>query len=135
MNILGLSTSGGHETAACLVRDGELIFACAEERLTRKKLDDAFPVNAIQAALNYAGIKMSDVDHVAFSWPHPMAHNVHNLKLLLTGKWGNSLTQWERMALNVARDLRHRGGELDFVRAFGPPKRPSHFINHHLAHA
>ena len=53
MNILGISYSM-HESAACLLQDGELKFACAEERLSKVKQDAAFPVRSIQAALDHA---------------------------------------------------------------------------------
>ncbi len=133
MNILGISYSM-HESAACLVQDGKLVFACAEERLSRRKQDSSFPILAIQAALKHGGLKPEDVDHVAIGWPR-FGTYAHNLKLLLTGKWANSPMRWERLLLGYAHSRRHRGGELDFIRAFGSPKRPIHFINHHLAHA
>ena len=90
MNILGVSFSGSHESAACLVQDGDLVFACAEERLSRRKQDSAVPMRAIQAALDFAGLKPSDVDHVAFSWPRPRELYAHNLRLLLSGRWPSS---------------------------------------------
>jgi len=134
MNILGISYSM-HESAACLVQDGKLVFACAEERLSRRKQDASFPVLAIQAALKHGGLDPEDVDHVAIGWPRPAGTYAHNLKLLLTGKWANSPTRWERLLIGFAQSQRHRGGSLDFTRAFGQPRRPIHFINHHLAHA
>jgi carbamoyltransferase len=133
MNILGI-TCGFHESAVCLLQDSKLVFACAEERLSRRKQDSSFPVLAIQAALKHGGLKPQDLDHIAFAWPRPHETHVHNLKLLLTGKWASSLQRWERLLLGFAQNQRHRGGELDFIRAFGQPKRPIHFINHHLAH-
>jgi carbamoyltransferase len=134
MNILGLSF-GFHESAACLVQDGRLVFACAEERLSRKKLDSAFPVRAIQAALDFAGLTPGDVDHIAIGWPRPWEGYAHSLKLLLTGRMPASLMRWERLLLGFAKAIRHRGGELDFIRAFGRPRHKVHFIHHHLAHA
>ena len=134
MNILGISYSM-HESAACLLQDGKLVFACAEERLSRRKQDASFPVLAIQAALKHAGLKMQDVDHVAIGWPRPAETYAHNLKLLLTGKWASSPMRWERLLIGFAQNQRHRGGELDFIRAFGQPKQKIHFVNHHLAHA
>ena len=134
MNILGISYSM-HESAACLVQDGKLVFACAEERLSRRKQDASFPVLAIQAALKHGGLGPEDVDHVAIGWPRPAGTYAHNLKLLLTGKWANSSTRWERLLIGFAQSQRHGGGALDFTRAFGQPRRPIHFINHHLAHA
>jgi carbamoyltransferase len=134
MNILGISYSM-HESAACLVQEGELKFACAEERLSGVKQDGRFPVKAIQAALDHGGLKPEDIDHVAIGWSRPTATSWHNAKLMLTGKWPLSKTRLERTVLSALQQWRHRGGLLDYRRAFGEPKRPLHFINHHLAHA
>ncbi len=65
MYILGLSAFY-HYSAACLVKDGEIIAAAQEERFTRKKHDHAFPSNAIQFCLKEAGIDSTELDHVAF---------------------------------------------------------------------
>ena len=63
--ILGLSALY-HDSAACLVHDGEIVAAAQEERFTRKKHDESFPKNAVQFCLDFAGIESSDLDHVAF---------------------------------------------------------------------
>lgn len=65
MYILGISAYY-HDSAACLVKDGEIIAAAQEERFTRKKHDYNFPANAVNFCLNYAGIKSSDLSYVAF---------------------------------------------------------------------
>lgn len=65
MNILGISCFY-HDSAACLVRDGEIIAAAQEERFTRKKHDPNFPENAIKYCLKAGGIDISGVDYVAF---------------------------------------------------------------------
>src|SRR5436190_1410416 len=65
MHILGISAYY-HDSAACLVRDGEIIAAAQEERFTRKKHDHRFPANAVNSCLDYAGIKGDQVDLVAF---------------------------------------------------------------------
>jgi carbamoyltransferase len=135
MNVLGLNFSGFHESSVCLVQDGKVVFACAEERLTRVKQDKRFPKLAIQAALHHAGLKPSEVDHAAFSFPRPWEIHRHNLKLLLSGQWEFSRARAEKLAMRFLSDLRHRGGELDYVRACGPPKGRVHLVNHHLAHA
>ena len=133
MNILGISYSL-HESAACLLQDGKLVFACAEERLSRLKQDHRFPVRAIQAALDFAGLTIGDVDHVALGWSPPGVTQRHNLRMLLTGDWPRSKMRFERVFMSWLKDLRHKGGQVDFERAFGPAK-DFHFINHHLAHA
>jgi carbamoyltransferase len=63
--ILGLSAYY-HDSAACLVKDGEIIAAAQEERFTRIKHDAALPKNAVAYCLRHAGIKISDVDYVGF---------------------------------------------------------------------
>ena len=65
MYILGISAFY-HDSAACLVKDGELISAAQEERFTRKKHDHNFPANAINFCLNYSKISINELDLVAF---------------------------------------------------------------------
>src|SRR5919107_68896 len=65
MYILGISAYY-HDSAACLVRGGEIVAAAQEERFTRRKHDQDFPSNAVEFCLRRAGIKGSDLDHVAF---------------------------------------------------------------------
>src|SRR4030088_675827 len=65
VNILGISAFY-HDSAACLVRDGQIIAAAQEERFTREKHDAAFPTNAGEYCLREGGIKVSDLDFVAF---------------------------------------------------------------------
>lgn len=65
MNILGISCFY-HDSAACLVRDGEIIAAAQEERFTRKKHDFGFPSHAIKFCLEYGGIRADELDIVAF---------------------------------------------------------------------
>jgi carbamoyltransferase len=63
--ILGLSAYY-HDSAACLVRDGEIVAAAQEERFTRKKHDAGFPAHAVAYCLREGGIGMDGVDYVGF---------------------------------------------------------------------
>ncbi len=65
MYILGISAFY-HDSAACLLKDGEIIAAAQEERFTRKKHDAGFPTHAIQFCLKEAGIASKDIDNVVF---------------------------------------------------------------------
>ncbi len=65
MYILGVSAFY-HDSAACLLRDGEVIAAAQEERFTRKKHDAGFPIHAIQYCLKEAGIAAKDIVNVVF---------------------------------------------------------------------
>ena len=65
MNILGISAYY-HDSAACLLKNGEIIAAAQEERFTRKKHDSNFPTHAINYCLKEAQIAASEVDNVVF---------------------------------------------------------------------
>jgi carbamoyltransferase len=65
MNILGISAYY-HDSAACIVQDGEVISAVQEERFSRKKHDHRFPELAIKSCLEQAGITGEQLDYVAF---------------------------------------------------------------------
>ena len=65
MNILGISAFY-HDSAACLVQDGNIVCAAQEERFTRKKHDSAFPINAINFCLKDNNLTVQDLDYVAY---------------------------------------------------------------------
>ena len=65
MYILGISAFY-HDSAACLIKNGEIIAAAQEERFTRKKHDLAFPKHAIQYCIQEANINPSHLDHIVF---------------------------------------------------------------------
>ena len=135
MITLGLNYSQMHDSSACLVRDGELLFAVAEERISRVKHDARFPALAIQACLDFAKIRPDQVDEVCVGWQTPGATYRHDLKLYATG-------QWPITYLNVLNSTRHfasmwhqNGGANPFTRQFSPTKARFRFVDHHLAHA
>jgi carbamoyltransferase len=65
MNILGISAFY-HDSAACLLRDGNIASAAQEERFTRKKHDSSFPKNAINFCLQDNKLTVQDLDYVAY---------------------------------------------------------------------
>ena len=65
VHVLGLSAYY-HDSAACLLRDGEILAAASEERFTRKKADSGFPHEAVAYCLKTAGIAAADLDAVGF---------------------------------------------------------------------
>ncbi|MDC3030375.1 carbamoyltransferase [Candidatus Pelagibacter sp.] len=64
-SILGISAFY-HDSAACLLQDGKIIAAAQEERFTRKKHDPGYPKNAVQFVLDYANLKLGDIDQIVF---------------------------------------------------------------------
>jgi len=63
--ILGISAFY-HDSAATILIDGKIIAAAQEERFTRKKHDPSYPFNAIEFVLDYANLKLNDVDQIIF---------------------------------------------------------------------
>ena len=135
MNILGISHSGNHESSVALVRDGEVVFACAEERLSRLKHDYNFPSHGIERALGFASLEPRDIDHVAIGMGRPGLAGLHNIRMLLTGQMAASYTRWERTAMGMIRELRGQWGYRTYRTRYGAPRGGVHFVNHHLSHA
>ena len=65
MRILGISAFY-HDSAAALIKDGEIVAAAQEERFSRKKHDARFPVHAVEFCLAREGVQLPDVDYVVF---------------------------------------------------------------------
>lgn len=63
--VLGISAFY-HDSAAALLKDGQIVAAAQEERFTRRKFDPSFPGQAIEYCLSTAGISIGDIGHVAF---------------------------------------------------------------------
>ena len=63
--VLGISCFY-HDSAASLIKNGNIIYAVQEERFSRKKHDASFPKNSIQFILKEAGVKLNDIDAIVF---------------------------------------------------------------------
>lgn len=127
--ILGISCFI-HDSSAAIVLDGRLIAACEEERFTRVKHCDAFPVNAINFCLDVAGISIDQVDHITFYMKPGFAlrkrvpYIVRNLpRSLFFG--GKHQRVWWDMVLLRKHLFRH----------FGIRPYRIHFSEHVLNHA
>ncbi|MRI02111.1 carbamoyl transferase [Kriegella sp. EG-1] len=133
MITIGISFIGdlGHDSSAALAIDGKVVYAIAEERLSRIKQDNSFPIQAIQACLDYKNLKIEDVDEVVFGWPEFKEHHKATFKLHLSGKMKVDL---KHLAFGYLRSLTSRSIPSIFAKNNFHPKKITH-INHHLAHA
>ena len=132
---LGINYSQMHDSSACIARDGELLFAVAEERLSRAKHDARFPVLAINACLDFARVQPDQLDYIAFGWSPPRAAYLHDVGDFVRGRLPISYLN----VLNSTRQflsMQHQGGgQRRFTQHFGPTKARMLFVDHHLAHA
>ncbi|MBG9389055.1 carbamoyltransferase family protein [Caenimonas aquaedulcis] len=127
--ILGLNAFHG-DAAACILRDGEMIAAAEEERFRRVKHWAGFPSEAIRYCLAQAGVKLSQVEHVALN-QNRRAHLGRKLAYALLQRPDLSL-----VADRVRNKTRRAGVAQHFARefpgeAFGGQV---HAIEHHRAH-
>jgi carbamoyltransferase len=132
---VGINYSQMHDSSACIARDGELLFAVAEERLSRVKHDARFPSLSIQACMDFAGVRPCDVDFVCQGWSRPRALFLHDVKTYAMGRQRLDF----QAVLNSTRSFlsmsHQRGGENGFRRSFKTSKARFRFVDHHLAHA
>lgn len=67
MYILGINATA-NDSAACLIRDGQILSAIEEKRLTRYKFQKFRPTLAIEKCLEMEGIGLADLDYISYSW-------------------------------------------------------------------
>ena len=128
MYILGISAFY-HDSAGCIIKDGEIIAAAQEERFTRKKHDQNFPSNAIDYCLNEIGIKPSELGYVAFyDKPFLKFERILETYLQFAPRGINSFLKaiplWIRKKLWIKELIRE---ELNY---FGKIIFPEHHMSH-----
>ena len=122
--ILGLNCEHA-DSAACLIIDNKILIAIEEERISRIKHHYGFPFNAIQHCLNFAKLKIEDVDLVAVN-SDPKANLISKINYILT----NPVS----LKLAFARILKSRKKSLKKnLRKIGYKKKIK-FVEHHLSH-
>jgi carbamoyltransferase len=135
MLVIGLNYSQMHDSSACIVRDGELLFAVAEERLSRVKHDSRFPLLSVQACLDFARANAADIDGVCLGWQQPGALFRHDLKCYATSRQPLTYLNLLNSTRYYASLTHQKSGERALERRFGPMKKRMRFVDHHLAHA
>ncbi len=135
MRILGISAFY-HDSAAALIRDGEVRAAAQEERFTRKKHDSAFPRNALAWCLAEEGVGLGQIDHVVF-YDKPFLKFERLLETYTAmsprgfSSFKLAMPLWIREKLFQKDLLHHRLKRFDA--GFDPSRLL--FAEHHLSHA
>ncbi len=129
MTILGISCYY-HDSAVALLRDGRIVTAIAEERLSRKKHDNGFPSRAISHCLNWASINIQEVDAVAFyekplvKFERILAQHIHTFPRGAR-MFRENIGSWFSRKLKIKETLKKEFGFTG----------ETLFIPHHLSHA
>jgi carbamoyltransferase len=132
---IGINYSQMHDSSACITRDGEVLFAVAEERLSRVKHDARFPALSIRACLDFAGVRPDQVDFLCQGWSRPRAGFLHDLNCFMTRKQPLDSRALLNSTRHFASMWHQRGGENRFRQLFPGAKTRFRFVDHHLAHA
>jgi carbamoyltransferase len=130
MNILGLNFIY-HDSTACVVKDGKLVAALEEERLTRQKHTSMFPEQAISRCLEIAGLTVNDIDHIAISF----RPGLDRTKKIFYGLGlGRKLSPFIRKDV-LHSWLKQRAFNNWLNSTFVSGKKPQvHFVPHHISH-
>jgi len=137
MTILGISAFY-HDSAAALIIDGKIVAAAQEERFTRKKHDASFPVNAVHFCLEFANLKLEDVDAIAF-YDKPLLKFERLLETYYAFapsgfmSFHKAVPVWLREKLFHKREIRNGLKEISDSKE--AKKIPIRFPDHHLSHA
>ncbi|TAK98849.1 MAG: carbamoyltransferase [Verrucomicrobia bacterium] len=131
--ILGINAFHA-DSAACLVVDGQLRAAVAEERLgDRQKHSPQFPQHAIRSVLKQAGLQLRDVTHVAIA-RNPKANVLSKARYVLSKPTRSMAAVWEHFNRN--RKTQDTFDQLAEI--CGEPRSHAKFqivpVEHHLAH-
>ncbi len=137
IHILGISAYY-HDSAAVLLRDGQIIAAAQEERFSRKKHDARFPAHAIGYCLKEASISLAEVDHVVF-YDKPLLKFERLLETYLTfaprgfRSFVSAMPVWLKDKLFLKKTLRSELARLADIQE--SEFTPLLFSEHHEAHA
>ncbi|MDB4655605.1 hypothetical protein OAE48_02035 [Flavobacteriales bacterium] len=137
MTILGISAFY-HDSAAALIVDGKIVAAAQEERFTRKKQDPSFPVNAVRFCLDFANIKLENIDSIAF-YDKPLLKFERLLETYYAFapsgfvSFHKAVPVWLREKLFHKREIRNGLAEISDSK--DAKKIPIRFPDHHLSHA
>jgi carbamoyltransferase len=136
MRLIGISAYY-HDSAACLVVDGEIVAAAQEERFTRRKHDARFPAQALAWCIEAGGVAPRDIDHVVFyDKPFLKFERLFETYLAFAPRgftsFAKALPVWLKDKLFQKRQLARA---LEATLGPGDWERKLLFSEHHLSHA
>ncbi len=136
MYILGVSAFY-HDAAAALIQDGNIIAAAQEERFSRIKHDERFPVNAVKCCLDIGAISMDDIEYVVF-YDKPFLKFERLLETYLAfaprglRSFIKAMPLWLKQKLYLKKVIRQ---SLESISGRKNKKLKILFTEHHLSHA
>lgn len=137
MKILGISAYY-HDSAICLIVDGNIIYATQEERFSRIKNDESFPKLAIKNCLEYTNTKLCEIDAIVY-YEKPFLKLERIIKTFLDfapkglTSFLHAMHIWTKDKLFIKQNIYDELKKIDS--SFNKKKSPLLFTEHHLSHA
>jgi carbamoyltransferase len=138
-DVIVLGIHDGHEASAALIKNGEVIAAIAEERLTNVKNQYGSPINSIRKVFEISGVNPADVNIIA------IASLIKLQKLLVEQEWKNNLNirvytllhshTFAKLFTKILHKFRDMTGLNELFVEFGLEDKETAFIEHHRCHA
>ena len=135
-SILGISAFY-HDSAACILKNGEIIAAAQEERFTRVKHDQSYPYNAIEFVLKYSKLKIFDIDQIVF-FEKPFLKFERLLETYVAFAPKGFVSFSKAMPIWIKEKLFQKNLLLEKLKSHGKNFKPDEkifFSDHHLSHA
>ena len=135
-SILGISAFY-HDSAACILKNGEIIAAAQEERFTRVKHDQSYPYNAIEFVLKYSKLKIYDIDQIVF-FEKPFLKFERLLETYVAFAPKGFVSFSKAMPIWIKEKLFQKNLLLEKLKSHGKNFKPDEkifFSDHHLSHA
>lgn len=136
MFVLGISAYY-HDSAACIIYNDKIIAAAQEERFTRIKQDETFPINAVKYCIEEAGITLDGLDAIVY-YEKPflkferLLENFHNVAPRGLFPFVKSIPVWIKEKLFIKREII---SSLKQIGKFNANKTGIYYSEHHLSHA
>ena len=129
MYILGIN-SYYHDSSAALIKDGKLVVAIQEERITRIKHDNSFPINSIKYCLKSQNIKIEEIDYIAY-YEKPFL----KLERIIYQHLETFPKSYKQFITTMPNILNEKIRVEKIIRNRLKYKKDIFFINHHLSHS
>ena len=131
MRILGIC----HDVLICsagLIEDGRVVAAIPEERLDRRKQSRVFPVRAIQACLDQAGVKMDDVDEIAVAWNPGIDAETAPSGWVNARRW--RAEHFSQIPIRFLQSQGERAADTISIHTLWPDAPTITYVDHYLSH-
>ena len=134
-DLIVLGVFDGHNSGACLLKNGKIISAISEERLTRLKNDSGYPKNSVEKVLGYSGLTSEDIDIIALAgkFSHDKQFYLGGWDWYKVGHKDQLKNDKEKHFKRLEQRIPERKNQI--IKHLNVSENKIIVVEHHLAHA